>query len=188
MVCKRDEILYRLSPSYMAMGMHADKRLWHRICISAVSTGAEQENGFAVLENLRSPRLLASHLPHNLILRDDSESPGCAKYIYVARNPKDVVVSYYHHVKGFPEEESGFRGPFEFFTRLFLQGKRKEPSATYRAWYHTWMKRALSGAYRFQSDLQRFQTLRYIPSGRNGKVAMETSFRGRGYTAYSFEK
>ena len=43
------------------------------------------------------------------------------KVIYVARNPKDTIVSLYHHAKSKPEFE--FQGNFQQFFQLFLLGK-----------------------------------------------------------------
>jgi hypothetical protein len=42
------------------------------------------------------------------------------KIIYVYRNPKDVLVSLYHHAKNKPEFE--YSGDFETFFELFLAG------------------------------------------------------------------
>ncbi|GBN77502.1 Sulfotransferase 1C2, partial [Araneus ventricosus] len=44
-----------------------------------------------------------------------------AKYIYVARNPKDCCVSYFHHTKNLPQH--GFKGDFDEYFELFLSGK-----------------------------------------------------------------
>ena len=42
------------------------------------------------------------------------------KIIYVARNPKDTVVSLYHHAKSKPE--FGYTGDFDTFCKIFLAG------------------------------------------------------------------
>jgi len=42
------------------------------------------------------------------------------KIVYVARNPKDTVVSLYHHAKSKPE--FGYTGDFNTFCTLFLSG------------------------------------------------------------------
>ena len=50
---------------------------------------------------------------------DPLKSP--AKYIYVARNPKDVAVSYFHHTKAFKHFQ--FNEDWDRFFELFLEGK-----------------------------------------------------------------
>lgn len=74
---------------------------------------------------LRSPRLLHTHLTYDVIPKGKTDDTKC-KYIYVMRNPKDVAVSFYEFLK--PRDStsvSGFNGPWEFFARLFLEGKGK---------------------------------------------------------------
>lgn len=44
--------------------------------------------------DLASPRHIKTHLPFSLLPQDLCEK---CKVIYIARNPKDVAVSYYHH-------------------------------------------------------------------------------------------
>lgn len=60
-----------------------------------------------------SPRLFKSHLSY----REIPQGPG--KYVYVARDGKDVAVSYFH----FYRSHLGFRGTFDEFFELFLRGK-----------------------------------------------------------------
>ncbi|XP_042301279.1 amine sulfotransferase-like isoform X2 [Sceloporus undulatus] len=65
-----------------------------------------------------SPRLFATHLPYYLIPKGLRN--GRAKMIYVARNPKDVLVSYYHFSKvSVKLEEAGF----DVIMERFLAGK-----------------------------------------------------------------
>lgn len=42
--------------------------------------------------------------------------------VYVARNPKDMCVSYYHHCR----HVYNMKGTFEEFAELFLQDKGKK--------------------------------------------------------------
>ena len=69
---------------------------------------------------LPSPRILKSHLTYNIIPQSANEDGKC-KYIYVARNPKDVAVSYFK----FETNLERFKGPWEFYVKLFLEGNGK---------------------------------------------------------------
>ncbi|XP_077520434.1 amine sulfotransferase-like [Amblyomma americanum] len=60
-------------------------------------------------------RTLCTHLP----LRRETLNPE-AKYVYVARNPWDVCVSLYHHVKDLSSYR--FDGTFDDFLEAFLAG------------------------------------------------------------------
>jgi len=68
------------------------------------------------LEEQTTRRFIKTHLPFSLMPRNIKEVG--AKVVYVARNPKDVIVSYYYFAKAFP----GFKysGDFESFLDLFL--------------------------------------------------------------------
>lgn len=46
-----------------------------------------------------------------------------AKYIVVVRNPKDCVVSFYHHTRGFPQHYHFEDGDFNVYFDLFREGK-----------------------------------------------------------------
>jgi hypothetical protein len=64
------------------------------------------------IDHLPSPRIIKSHLAYNMIPK------GPCKYIYVARNGKDVAVSYFHYC----QTHLNFDGDFEQFFELFLNG------------------------------------------------------------------
>ncbi|XP_004067176.2 sulfotransferase family cytosolic 2B member 1-like [Oryzias latipes] len=66
-----------------------------------------------------TPRVITTHLPHHLL--GPALQGSKARVIYVSRNPKDVVVSFYHFhkVANFLPEAGSFP---EFLTR-FLEGK-----------------------------------------------------------------
>lgn len=70
-----------------------------------------------LLDKMPSPRMMRTNLP---ILSRNSCHKN-AKYVYMARNPWDCSVSFYHHVKGIAK----FRfenGSFEDFLDCFLEG------------------------------------------------------------------
>ncbi len=50
-----------------------------------------------VAGELASPRLIQTHLPWSLLPAEIRNGDKTPKMIYVARNPKDVCVSFYHH-------------------------------------------------------------------------------------------
>ncbi|XP_013793880.2 sulfotransferase 1C2-like, partial [Limulus polyphemus] len=63
------------------------------------------------------PGAIKTHLPFHMC----PYSPN-AKYIYVARNPRDCCVSFYHHTKMFPEYH--FQdGSFDDFFEVFINGE-----------------------------------------------------------------
>uniref|UniRef100_A0A8C1XJJ0 Sulfotransferase n=1 Tax=Cyprinus carpio TaxID=7962 RepID=A0A8C1XJJ0_CYPCA len=79
----------------------------------------EETRASVVLDKLPSPRAIVSHMQYNLMPSSFFKSK--AKVIYVARNPKDVLVSLYHFHKmaKFLEDP----GTFEEFSDKFLSGK-----------------------------------------------------------------
>ncbi|XP_074076370.1 sulfotransferase 2A1-like [Macrotis lagotis] len=60
----------------------------------------EHLNSLEVIKTKADPRLFTSHLPIHLFPKSDFISK--AKVIYVARNPKDVLVSFYNFVHELP--------------------------------------------------------------------------------------
>ena len=86
--------------------------------------GDESDRQKVSVTSRPSPRLIKSHLPYHVIPMSKEESKR-SKYIYVARNPKDVAVSFYHFVQSF-DPGSYFNGTWEFFVKLFLEGKSKD--------------------------------------------------------------
>nr|XP_056712368.1 amine sulfotransferase-like [Euleptes europaea] len=66
-----------------------------------------------------SPRLFAAHLPYYLVPKGLRNKR--AKVIYVARNPKDVLVSYYHFTRMAVKFETAEN--FDDFMERFLAGE-----------------------------------------------------------------
>ena len=50
-------------------------------------------------EDMPSPRIIKTHLPPTAFSRHDNVMAKRTKIIYGMRNPKDVLVSYYHHYR-----------------------------------------------------------------------------------------
>ncbi|XP_013793715.1 amine sulfotransferase-like [Limulus polyphemus] len=63
------------------------------------------------------PGAIKTHLPFHL----NPYSPK-AKYIYVARNPKDTCVSFYYHTKMIPPYEFA-NGTFDEYFNIFINGE-----------------------------------------------------------------
>ncbi|XP_072317319.1 sulfotransferase family 2, cytosolic sulfotransferase 3 isoform X2 [Eucyclogobius newberryi] len=72
-----------------------------------------------VVDQLKPPRGLVTHFHYDLMPASFHQSK--AKVIYVMRNPKDVIVSFYyfHQMAGFLEDP----GTFDEFLDKFLDGK-----------------------------------------------------------------
>jgi hypothetical protein len=50
-----------------------------------------------IVHHMQSQRYIKTHLPFELLPREMKSGEKSPKVIYVARNPKDVCVSFYHH-------------------------------------------------------------------------------------------
>lgn len=75
----------------------------------------------ASVDAVPSPRLFKSHMPYPMAVAGGPESSPC-KYVYIARNPKDVAVSYYHFES--EKEWSGrYAGPWNHWLDMFLDGR-----------------------------------------------------------------
>lgn len=71
--------------------------------------------GYEFIPNIESRRFIKTHLPFSLL--PPSVMSQQAKVIYVARNPKDVAVSYYHLLRLY--RTSGYIGDFPKFWDYF---------------------------------------------------------------------
>ena len=77
-----------------------------------------EEVGQDVVQALPQPRLIKTHLP----LKRTPWSPQ-ARYLYVARNPFDCAVSFYHHTRGFVRHYDFAAGTWDAFFECFLAGE-----------------------------------------------------------------
>lgn len=73
------------------------------------------------LDAAPSPRIFSSHMPFHMALGGDPLSNPC-RYVYIARNPKDVAVSYFHFEAG--QSWSGnYDGDWSHWLKMFTEGK-----------------------------------------------------------------
>ncbi len=64
------------------------------------------------------PRLIKTHLPLAMTPWSDE-----AKYVYVARNPFDCAVSFFHHTRGFAQHYDFVDGTFDDYFECFVDGQ-----------------------------------------------------------------
>jgi len=118
-------------------------------------------------ETRPSPRLFKSHLPHPKIPK------GPCRYIYVARNGKDVAVSQYHLDRTY----NGFEGTFDEFFERFLKGK-----TSFGSWFDH-----VKGWWRHRNDPNvLFLTYEELSRDLEGCVRLVADFIGREVPAERF--
>lgn len=64
------------------------------------------------------PRIIKTHLPYSMTPKNPK-----AKYVYITRNPKDALVSYYYHVKGFANSYECPNVTMNDIYQKFVEGK-----------------------------------------------------------------
>lgn len=75
----------------------------------------------ADLDMAADPRIFKSHMPYSMALGGDPATRAC-RYVYIARNPKDVCFSYYRFESG--KSWSGFFQPdWEMWLSMFCRGE-----------------------------------------------------------------
>lgn len=117
---------------------------------------------------LKTPRFLRTHFPFGQLPYNKD-----AKYIYVARNPYDTCVSFYHHVKNVPHYR--FQGgTFEDFVDAFLEARVGQPDQ---------LDHVLSGyALRHEPNVL-FLTYEELKSDTAGCVLKLAKFFGEPYVS-----
>ena len=76
-----------------------------------------RKDPLAYAENLAGRRVLKTHMPPEFLPADLTKR---CKVIYVARDPRDVCVSYFKHYQVMPGH--GYVGDFSQFAKLFQSG------------------------------------------------------------------
>lgn len=78
--------------------MHRFDATWGVESVSAKLKDDENKpHSMEIVKLAKSPRTIQSHLPWNLLPKEIRDGLKKPKIIYVARNPKDICVSFYHH-------------------------------------------------------------------------------------------
>lgn len=123
---------------------------------------------FEDVDGLASPRIFKGHMPYRMALGGGPERSPC-KHLYIARNPKDVCVSYYHFERG-KAWTGGYDGPWDHWLRMFVEGKVQRGD---------WFEHVLS--WWRHRDAPNLLFLRYedLKHDFDGQVARIASFLGR---------
>ena len=116
------EIVWQI---YNEGAISSAKLLFRFPFLEARACNADEEQ-LIDFKSLPSPRLIKSHLTYSTIPKSADKAAQC-KYIYVARNPKDVAVSYFYFMEHWKKVGlDDFSGPsWEFCCKLFIEGNGK---------------------------------------------------------------
>ena len=116
------EIVWQI---YNEGAISSAKLLFRFPFLEARACNADEEQ-LIDFKSLPSPRLIKSHLTYGTIPKSADKAAQC-KYIYVARNPKDVAVSYFYFMEHWKKVGlDDFSGPsWEFCCKLFIEGNGK---------------------------------------------------------------
>lgn len=89
---------------------------WLEFCLPPCPEPA-QERSYEYIESISSPRILTFHgWPHLT-----PQGLPNTKYIFLLRNPKDVAVSMYHHLRG--KKSISYQNNWNDFFELYLSGQ-----------------------------------------------------------------
>ncbi|XP_045592359.2 sulfotransferase 1A1 [Procambarus clarkii] len=120
-----DELIYIRAP-HIEFDMFSDNKSYSKIfgknvrsveVFSQMCPGKKMEDGvfLQLSEALPAPRVIKTHLPFSLLPPDLLHT---AKVVYMARNPKDVVVSLFHHFCNLQLHD--YTGTFDTFIKHFM--------------------------------------------------------------------
>ncbi|KAE8751095.1 hypothetical protein FOCC_FOCC002180 [Frankliniella occidentalis] len=92
---------------------------WTQEMVWCIGNDLDFDRAKRLIQQFRTPRIeyIKSHLPWDLL--PEQMAIVKPRVVYVARDPKDMCVSYYHHCRLI----YNMKGSFEEFAELFLQDK-----------------------------------------------------------------
>ncbi len=111
------QILHGLLRGGEGGGRYGETVPWLEACASSPDVIGPREAPGWTMERINAapaPRYFKTHAR----VEDLPRGAARPRVIYVARNPKDTVVSLFHHARNKPE--FGFTGDFETFLKVFL--------------------------------------------------------------------
>jgi hypothetical protein len=104
-------------------------------------------------------RLFNTHLLWDMLPKTNTTSSSStsspmesAKYIYLVRDGRDTLTSFYHHMTNQHPDDGGYEGDFEAFFQDFLEGK-----IAYGKWQHhlaSWMPQIFNSSQKKDNDEQ----------------------------------
>lgn len=119
------------------------------------------------LETFPSPRILNTHFPFRMLPEQMKEKK--TKIILLLRNPKDTVVSFYHHHRGVKLYD--YDGKFSDYLKLFMQGNLE---------YNSWFNYVLEFEKAMEQEPERIHLVYYEDLHENGveEIAKLAKFLG----------
>ena len=98
---------------------------------------ATGELGAEIFQNLDSPRIMKSHLPYSSHWKIQLDKHPNMRVMHIMRNPKDTLVSFYHHMRN-ERLFGGFNGTWDQYFDLFKE--KRLPWGDYFEVTADWLK------------------------------------------------
>lgn len=93
----------------------------HKTSLWLENTKDLEAGDLSSYDNLPSPRILNTHLPYKMLPPNFLQKRS--KLLYLCRNPKDVAVSFYNHLR--KDHDMQYNGSWGAYLDLFTEGRGK---------------------------------------------------------------